>query len=83
MQTTTQSDATKDDDFIFLFQNLDVVPKNTYKSRKIHRHLEKRDRIIAMKVGKKLKDTNILLKNFHLLPGRSVRRVAADDYSLI
>ena len=29
VQNTTQRDATKDDDFIFLFQNLDVVPKNT------------------------------------------------------
>ena len=51
-----------------------------YKSRKIHRHLVKRDRIIAMKIGK----TPIFFsKKFHLLPGRSVRRVAADDYSLI
>ena len=29
VQNTTQRDATKDDDFSFLFQNLDVVPKNT------------------------------------------------------
>ena len=51
-----------------------------YKSRKIHRHLVKRDRIIAMKIGK---TPIFFLKKFHLLPGRSVRRVAADDYSLI
>lgn len=29
------------------------------------------------------KDTNILLKKFHLPPGRGVRRVAADDMTAI
>ena len=33
-----------------------------------------------MKIGK---TPIFFLKKFHLLPGRSVRRVAADDYSLI
>lgn len=41
-----------------------------YKSRKIHRHLVKRDRIIAMKIGKA---PIFFLKKFHLLPGRSQR----------
>ena len=41
-----------------------------YKSRKIHRHLVKRDRIIAMKIGK---TPIFFLKKFHLLTGRSQR----------
>ena len=33
VQNATQRDATKDDDFIFFFQNWDVVPRNTNQGK--------------------------------------------------